>query len=354
MQIISEKEAKVSQIVNALREGKIVVLPTETVYITAVDATNAGAVKKLCEYKNRPLGKPFSVAVVNQLMAEDYVELNDTARKLYETWLPGPVTVVSKGRHRTAPGVESETGTLGIRIPDYKLVLRVVQALGRPITATSANASYQKRPYKLSDIWDNISEKQKKLLDVAIDAGELPHNEPSTVIDTTMDDPVVLRQGEIKLKDTNEVVSRGEENTQNIGKELWQKYEHLAGQRALVYALSGEMGAGKTQFTKGLARAMGIKEEVMSPTYGLEEVYQMQGYPVAQLRHIDAWRMQVPEELEQLGFAGMINDKSVLAIEWADRVADVVRKYQEEAVVVWVKIEYGKTENERVVSWGVV
>ena len=70
-----------------------------------------------------------------------------------------------------------------------------------------------------------------------------------------------------------------------------------------------------------------------------------------QLNHIDAWRMKDGEELENLGMRGMINDKSVLAIEWADRVAEAVRKRSEEAVVVWVKIEYGKRDNERVISW---
>ena len=347
MKIVKEKGARVGQIVEELQRGNMVVLPTETVYITAIDATNPVAVNKLCEYKNRPLGKPFSVAVADRKMAEEYVSLNETAKKLYDTYLPGPVTVVSKGRHRLASGIESEAGTLGIRIPDYQLVLKIVRLLGKPITATSANASYQRRPYKLADIWDNISGKQKLLISLAVDSGELSHNEPSTVIDTTLDDLVVLRQGDIKLKGKNEVVSRSEENTQNIGKELWQKYERHAGQRAVVFALTGEMGAGKTVLTKGLARAMGITEEVVSPTFSLEVDY------AGRLKHIDAWRMQESREWEDLNWGGMIHDKAVIAVEWADRVADIIRKYNEEAVVVWVKLEYGTKENERLISWGV-
>ena len=99
---------------------------------------------------------------------------------------------------------------------------------------------------------------------------------------------------------------------------------------------------------------MGIKEEVVSPTFNLELVYQLPSLPVAQFSHIDAWRMQSGEELEQLGLRGLVNDKSVIAIEWADRVADVIRKYDEEAVVVWVNIAYGTGENEREISWRVV
>ena len=259
MEIIKQNTKVIAKAVNVLKEGGLVIFPTETVYGIATDATNPKAIKKLNTYKKRPFGKPYSVAVSDTKMAEEYVNLNATARNIYKEFLPGPVTVVSYGKHKLAKGVESETGTLGIRISSHPLVGQIVKTIGVPITATSANASYMKRPYKISDVLDNISEKQKKLIDLIIDGGVLPHNEPSTVIDTTMDDPVVLRQGEIKFKDKNEILSRSEENTQNIAKELFQKYENYLGKRPIIFALIGEMGTGKTQFTKGLGKVLGIK-----------------------------------------------------------------------------------------------
>ncbi len=346
MQIVPESDLKISQIIDVLNKGGLVIFPCETTYGAAVDATNTEAVAKLTSYKQRPFGKPYSIAVTDPEMAEKYVELNSSARQLYSTFLPGPMTVISTSRHVLASGVESETGTLGIRISSYPLVSKIVSELGKPITATSANASYQKRPYKISDILDHVSEKQKRLIDLIIDAGELPHNEPSTVIDTTLDDPAVLRQGDIKLKDNNEVLSRSEENTKNIAKELWQKYESFQGQRPIIFALVGEMGAGKTQFTKGLGQTMGLSEsEIVSPTYNFHEDY-------GQLQHIDAWRMNQPQDLNSLGFAKMLSDKTVISVEWADRVADIVRQHNSEAVIIWVKIQYGKAENERLISWG--
>lgn len=347
MKIIKENKDAVKLAVVALKNGDLVFMATETVYIAAVDATSDKAVKKLVSFKNRPFGKPFSVGVNSMQMAEKYVELNPTAKKLYEQFLPGPVTVVSKGKHNLADGVEAENGTLGIRIPDYPFFQEVSKIFGKPITATSANASYQRRPYKLDDILDNISEKQKKLIDLMIDAGELPYNEPSTVIDTTLDDElVILRQGDIKIKDEVEILSKNEENTQNIGKELWQKYERYSGKRAIVFALEGQMGAGKTQFVKGLAKAMGIDEIITSPSYDLLSTH-------GQLIHIDTWRMIDPNsELSQLEFKNLVNDKNVIAIEWADRAIDEIKKYSEDAVIIWVKIKYGKNENERLVSWG--
>jgi len=351
MKIIKNK-ININVIVKTLNNGGLVIMPTETVYGAMVDATNENAVKKLEKYKNRPFGKPFSIAVNSQKMAKEYAFINNTAKKLYRSLLPGPLTIISKGKHKLTDGVESENGSIGIRIPDYKLVLSVVEKLGKPITATSANASYKKRPYEIDDVLDNLSRKQKNLIDLIVDVGRLPLNDPSTVIDTTLDDPAILRQGNIKFKNKIEILSRNEESTRNIGKELWQKYEKYKGQRAIVYALEGAMGTGKTQFTKGLALAMGIKDEVVSPTYDLELCYGSRDTK-NELIHIDAWRMESANELADLDFIKNINDKSVVAIEWADRVSNEIRRYNEEAVIVWIKIRYGKKETERLISWGV-
>jgi L-threonylcarbamoyladenylate synthase len=352
MDIIKNGPGAVEAAIEILKNGGLVIYPTETLYGIGADATNSEAVKKLTEYKDRPFGKPYSIAVTDQKMAEQYVELNATARSLYKEFLPGPLTVISNGLHRVTSGVESEEGTLGVRIPDYKLVFDIVKKFGKAITATSANASYKKRPYRVSDILENISDKQKSLVDLIIDAGTLPRNEPSTVIDTTLDNPVTLRQGRIKLTDKNEVLSRGEENTENIAKEIWQKYSIHRGKRAIILALQGEMGAGKTIFTKGLARAMGITELVTSPTYALENEYLIPNTKYF-LYHFDAWRFQKSYELKSLGFEDLIKNKSVISIEWAEKVTDIIREFDDEAIIIWVKINFGKTENEREISWGV-
>jgi L-threonylcarbamoyladenylate synthase len=350
MKIVKKDQKSADLAVETLKGGGLVVYPTETLYGIGVDATNSKAVRKLTEYKDRPFGKPYSIAVTDEKMAEEYVELNGTAKNLYKEFLPGPLTIISKGKHKVAQGVESEDGTLGIRIPDYKLATDIVTKLGKPVTATSANASYKKRPYKISDILENISDKQKGLIDLIIDAGRLPHREPSTVIDTTLDDLVTLRQGEIKFSDKNEILSRCEESTQNLAKEIWQKYEIHRGRRAIVFALEGEMGAGKTIFTKGLARAMGITELVTSPTFALENEY---GEGSAKLFHFDAWRLTNPNELSALGFENLIKKKSVVSIEWAEKVSNIVSEFDDEAIIIWVNLKFGKLENDRLISWGV-
>lgn len=357
MKIIKIDARTVNSAVKILKAGGLVIYPTETLYGIGADATNKEAINKLTEYKNRPFGKPYSIAVIDQKMASEYIDLNETAKNLYKEFLPGPLTIISNSKHKTAPGVESEDGTLGIRIPDYKLVLDIVKKFGKPITSTSANASYKKRPYKISDILENISDKQKSLIDLIIDAGELPKNDPSTVVDTTLDNPVTLRQGEIKFSEENAVLSRSEESTQNLAKEIWQKYENFKGRRAIVFALEGEMGTGKTQFTKGLAKAMGITELVTSPTYNLLHTYNLCVIGDS-LNHFDAWRLEKSDELRALGFEDLIKNKSVVAIEWAERVSDVIREFDDEAIIIWVKIGFlpaqagGKNDNERTIGWG--
>jgi L-threonylcarbamoyladenylate synthase len=350
MDIVNFKNVDLPKVAEVIKSGGMVIYPTETLYGIGVDATNPDAVKKLTDYKNRPFGKPYSIAVTHMEMAAKYVFLNNTAKELYKNFLPGPLTVISKGRNKVAHGVESEDGTLGVRIPDYKLVTNLVDILGLPITSTSANASYKKRPYKVSDILEHISNKQKKLIDLIIDAGTLPPNEPSTVVDTTMDDPVILRQGEIKFKENSEVLSRNEESTQNTAKEIWQKYEINYKKRAIIFALQGEMGSGKTIFTKGLAKAMGITELVTSPTFAIENEYVESG---RRLFHFDAWRLSGSDEIKNLGFENLIKQKEVVSIEWADRVFPVIKEFDDEAVIIWVKLNYGKNDNDRLISWGI-
>lgn len=355
MKIIKYSTDSVKKITTVLNSGGLAIFLSGVCYNAGVDATNPKAVEKLIKYKNRPFGKPFSIGTTNLQMAKKYASMNNVAIDLYKKLYPGPITLISKGKHKVAPGIESELGTIGLFITDHKLTLDIVKKLGRPITTSSANASYKPRPFSLDSLFKNLTKKQISLIDLAVDSGSVPEKEASTVIDTTIEDLPILRQGVIKLRDKNEVLSRGEENTQNIAKELWQKYQNYTGKRAIVYALEGQMGAGKTQFTKGLAKAMGITELVTSPTFSLENEYTTTkplNRDALNLYHFDAWRMENSEEMKALGFENLIKNKSVISVEWAERVVDAIREHDEEAIIVWVKILYGKKDNERLISWG--
>ncbi|MFN4181396.1 MAG: L-threonylcarbamoyladenylate synthase [Candidatus Paceibacteria bacterium] len=341
-----------------LRAGGLVIFPTETVYGIGALATNQEAIAKLLAYKTRREGKPLSIAVYDGAMAEQYVEANEVARNLYENFLPGPITVISHGKHKVANGVESEHGTLGIRIPDYPLVRNLVKELGEPITATSANASYKKKPYTIEDILSNISEKQKNLIDLVLDAGELPKREPSTVVDTTTGEQLVLRQGDIKLTNTRETISKTPEETQEIARALMRTYKHYLGYKSFFIALEGEMGAGKTEFTKGIALELGIQTPIQSPTFIIEKEYEIatvaESYTATKhpmLYHLDTWRIvDVENELDALGIFERISEGHVFSIEWANKATDFLSRVSENTIIVWVKIEHTDTSNSRKIT----
>jgi len=310
-----------------LAAGGLVIFPTETVYGAGVDATNPQAVEKLLRYKSRREGKPLSIAVTDLAMAEKYAEINDQARKLYQQFMPGPLTIVSRDRGLLAPGVASEFATVGTRIPDYDLVIEIVRAYGRPITATSANASGKKRPYTVDDVLNQLSKKQLDQVDLILDAGKLPPNPPSTVIDTTLSAPIALRTGSLDLKSATALISKNEGETKQIaGRYLLKNWDQVA-KNGLIFGLDGPLGAGKTVFAKGAAEFLGISENITSPTYTYIEEYDFQRHLTAgKFYHLDVWKIETSEEFRRLEIEKLLKPGSVLVIEWFSQVESELRK----------------------------
>jgi len=337
----------IAQACQILKAGGILIFPTETTYGAGVDATNQAAVDKLLKYKSRREGKPLSIAVIDQAMAEKYVEVNDAAKRIYERFLPGPVTVVSKSKGVVAQGVASEYGTLGVRIPDYALVMEILKAYGKPITATSANGSGEKRPYSVQDVLDGLSEKQKGLIDLILDAGELPKNPPSTVIDTTLETPVIFRQGNITLEgaaDANSATytSNSEGETQEIAQRIMLKHWEDLKTKGVFIALHGSLGAGKTIFVKGIAQFLNIKETLTSPTYVYMQQYEFNRHEIiGQLHHLDLWRIEHPDMIDRLGIEELLGARQVVAVEWpslaSEALEQLVKKHQVTFITIHIE-----------------
>ena len=320
------KRKIIKQVSQVLKNNGLIVYPTETCYGLAADAANSKAVDKLIKFKGFRKGKPISVAVADFSMAKQYIRLNPTAKNIFQNLLPGPITVVCQGKHKVDPRLESQTGTLGIRIPDYPLVLAIIKAFGKPITATSANISSGKTPYLINDILEKLPQSRKKLLALIIDAGPLPHRPPSTVIDTTQDQPEILRLGKIDFSQlkARTIISRSPQETRKLAENLVKKQLKELKNQCLIFALQGELGAGKTQFAKGIGKALGIKETIKSPTFTLIHEYHLPHKKV--FYHIDAWRLQSPEELKQLGIKEIIKPGNIIAIEWIEKGKDFLKQ----------------------------
>jgi L-threonylcarbamoyladenylate synthase len=317
----------VKKTIEVLNNGGIIIYPTETCYGIGVDATNTKALKKLLTYKKFRGSKPISIAVSDQEMASKYVEINEMAENIYTNYLPGPITVVSISKGVLNPPVVSQQGTVGVRIPDYPLMIEILKEYGKPITATSANMSYRSAPYDIDKLLEQLPEKSKKLIDLIIDAGELPKNPPSTVLDTTLNALSVLREGKLKFEEAiikNKKlltkITDTPQQTTDLGYEFSKKY--IDPERPIVVALSGELGAGKTQFTKGIGKQLGVKEIVNSPTYTI-----INEYPYGDgktLAHMDTWRL-MDDELEKSGLIENLESKNIVVIEWADKFYQEIR-----------------------------
>lgn len=341
----------ISRTSKVLQDGGLVIFPTETTYGAGIDATNPAAVEKLLAYKSRREGKPLSIAVADQQMGARYVEINKQAQHLISQFLPGPVTVVCKDKGVVAPGVASEFGTLGLRIPDYQLILDIVSAYGKPITATSANGSGKKRPYTVTDILDNLSNAQKKRIDLILDAGELPHNPPSTVIDTTLETPITLRQGEKKItnENTQKIITHSEQETKDVAGKIILKHWNSVIDTGVLIALDGPLGVGKTIFTKGVATFLGSTETITSPTYTYVEEYNFTRHEtMGTLYHADIWKLDSPAEAERLGFTDMLEPKSVILVEWFENAHEYLTALAKEKNVPLVHIEFSQEGTARV------
>ena len=347
----------IKECVKVLNEGGLVVYPTETCYGIAADATNSKALARLLSYKTFRGSKPISIAVSDINMAKRYVSLNEMAENIYKNCLPGPITVVSKSLGILQPPVVSKQGTTGVRIPDYKFTLKLIKEFGRPITATSANVSYKPHPYSIDQLIKDLPKKSSTLINIYIDDGELPKNTPSTILDTTLNTLTILREGKIKfenaiLKSTllEEKVTDTPQNTSKLG--AWFTKEYLKDLKgSVVVALSGELGSGKTQFTKGVGKELGCKEIINSPTYTIINEYSYDGSILA---HMDTWRLTEEEDLKRSGLIEHLDEGRVVVIEWADKFYQELESICSKRNIPMYKVtfEYISLEERKITIYG--
>lgn len=135
--------------------------------------------------------------------------------------------------------------------------------------------------------------------------------------------------------------------TKKIASRLAREISSARSDHARVIALCGNLGAGKTTFAQGFARALGVKMPVTSPTFVLMKIYALEKKKyLKHLVHIDAYRIESAAELEHLGFRELLNDKdAVILIEWADRIKKLLSKD-----TMWITFAHGKKMNERSIT----
>jgi tRNA threonylcarbamoyl adenosine modification protein (Sua5/YciO/YrdC/YwlC family) len=200
----------VCRIAKELSSGKVVALPFDTSYGLAVDAANTEAVRYLYLVKGRKEQKAISIAVRDYAMLEQVAEVpSDELRKFILSYVPGPVTIVLKarketrdeiGKMRVSDRLLAEDGTIGVRIVKSRLIGDVLWKFGRPITSTSANVAGQPACFSADEVIKQFGSRKYKP-DLVVDGGKLAESKMSTVVLATVWPPLVLRQGEVVIKE---------------------------------------------------------------------------------------------------------------------------------------------------------
>lgn len=172
---------------DALRDGKLVVYPTETVYGLGGDALDPDAIERVFEAKGRDRSRPISLAVPSVDRAFEYVDVTDRERAFMRSFLPGPVTIVVSKRALVPDALTGGRSRVGVRVPDHELAQSLLDRVA-PITATSANVSGSESVTTLDDLDSAIADAAAVLL-----AGGDTPGTASTVVDVTAGE--VLREG---------------------------------------------------------------------------------------------------------------------------------------------------------------
>jgi len=190
-------QKEIEKVVNVLKNGGLIIYPTDTVYGLGCDITNTKALEKIAKIKGIKLEKAnFSFICYDLSNISDYIKQIDTSTfKILKRALPGPYTFILPGNNNL-PKEFKKKKTVGIRVPDNNITLEIVKQLGNPIVTTSIRdeddvLEYSTDPELIFEKWQNI-------VDLIID-GVYGDNLASTVIDLSGNEPVVIREGKGSL-----------------------------------------------------------------------------------------------------------------------------------------------------------
>ena len=189
-------QKEIDKVVNILRDGGLVIYPTDTVYAIGCDALNVRAVERICQMKGiNPQKSNLSIICYDLSNISEYAKVSNAAFKLMKKHLPGPFTFILPTSSEL-PKIYKNRKEVGIRVPDNNIIRTLVQALGNPILTMSIHDEDELIEYSTDP--ELIHEKYDRQVDIVIDGG-YGETEPSTVVDCTTDDFTIVRQGKGEL-----------------------------------------------------------------------------------------------------------------------------------------------------------
>ena len=186
-----------------IKEGGIVIFPTETVYGIGTNGLNKEAIKKLYEVKQRPLNKPISLLVSNIEMVNQVAKnISKLEYKIMQNFFPGPLTIILEKKDIVPDILTANTNTVGIRMPSGEIARKLIEYAGIPIATPSANISGKPSGTNIKDIQKDFEGK----VDYFIDNGESKLGIPSTIVRVINNEVHILRDGSISKEEINNIV----------------------------------------------------------------------------------------------------------------------------------------------------
>jgi L-threonylcarbamoyladenylate synthase len=183
---------------NVISRGGVIAYPTDTFYGLGADPKNPAAVKRLYEIKSRKADQPILLLIANANDVKMWTsEINPASEDLMKTFWPGPLTLVFKAGADVLRELTAGTGTIGLRVPGNELTRSLLDFLGNALTGTSANVAGESSPQTAEEAAASIGD----AVELILDGGRTFGGRPSTVVDVSTGQPIVLREGVLPLKD---------------------------------------------------------------------------------------------------------------------------------------------------------
>lgn len=187
-----EKALKIGA--DLINSGEVVAFPTETVYGLGANVFNEKAVKKIFEAKGRPSDNPLIVHICEKSQIEELTrDVSEEAKKVIDTFMPGPITVIMKKSSKVPYSVTAGLDTVGIRMPQHKVARDFIRQCDTPVAAPSANTSTKISPTSAQHVFEDMQGK----IPLIIDGGDCEVGIESTIIDMSGEFPTILRPGAI-------------------------------------------------------------------------------------------------------------------------------------------------------------
>jgi len=188
---------KVNEAINIIKEGGIVIFPTDTAFGVGCRLDDESAIKKLFEIRKRPVSQATPVLFDSVERIKNYVYPFDSKiEDLMDRYWPGALTIVLKCDKRKVPELVRGGGeNLGVRIPDHEIPRKIIEGVGVPILGPSANFHGEATPYK----FEELDKQLIKLVDLIVEGKTKEENLASTVIDCTEEPWKIIRQGAVKI-----------------------------------------------------------------------------------------------------------------------------------------------------------